>query len=177
MTLTDILLLIACLMSFRPCPKQGKIPKKRRKPIARKSSFHRYDNQFKTYKTDPPDIIRLKAERCRAEQIAANNLAELRLAAILNQLKVRFDYQVILYRPDAVNPKNYIVVDFIAKDYKAAIEVDGKCHDGRKKCDASRDIWLSGHGYRTLRVPAKDVFQARNPVLLKVKEWLNAGRI
>lgn len=159
-------------MSFRPCPKPTNRQKRRRKPIARKARFRRYDNEFKVYKTDPPAIIRLKAEQCRAEQRAANNLAEWRFAGILRQLKIAFEFQVIFYVPDAVIPRSYIVVDFIVEGHKVAFEVDGKCHQTQIRRDAGRDLWLAGQGYRTVRIPARDVFHKRTDVALLVKREL-----
>jgi very-short-patch-repair endonuclease len=51
------------------------------------------------------------------------------------------------------------VLDFACLQSKLAIEIDGAAHDsGRSQAqDGARDEWLANQGYRTLRVPARDV--------------------
>jgi hypothetical protein len=178
MTLPEVLVVLAFvfLMAFSPQPKKGPKPKKPRRFLQRKSTFRTYENAFKTYKTDHPDIIRRKAEQCRAEQRAANNPAEMRFAGILNQLGIRFDplrdYQRIIYVPDNVLPKGYFVPDFIIDDYRVVFEVDGKTHELTKRRDERKDLWFAQRGVRVIRILANDVFKHRADVVLRVKQEL-----
>jgi hypothetical protein len=182
MTLPELLIVLVVLFmslrqkQIRPCPKLGLKPKKRRRPLQRKSTFRTYENAFKTYKTDHPDVIRRKAEQCRAEQRAANNPAEIGCAGILNQIGATFDplrdYQRIVYLPDDRNPKGYFVPDWVLDTYRAVIEVDGKTHLLTKKSDERKDRWFAERGYKVIRILAKDIFHHRADVVLRLKQEL-----
>lgn len=168
MTLTDFIVLLVSLMVFRPQPKKGLPPKKRRKSIARKSRFKLYDHPGKTYRLEPTENIRRKAEECRVRQMAAENPAELWFAGILNQLGIAFDYQVIFYRTGS-----FIVADFVIKDHRVVFEIDGRAaHESQRGYDEGRDRWLATQGYRTVRIAAHSVFHKRTEVALLVKQEL-----
>ena len=55
----------------------------------------------------------------------------------------------------------FFVLDFACLEAKLAIEIDGDAHDrgDRPARDEGRDEWLANHGFRTLRIPAKEVLQ------------------
>jgi hypothetical protein len=91
-------------------------PKKRPKPLQRKGGFRVYDNEFKVYKTDAPAVIRLKPEQCRAEQKAANNIAEWTSSSISTSRVTRLP------------------------------EIDGKCHAHLLDHDRERDGWFATQG-------------------------------
>jgi very-short-patch-repair endonuclease len=171
MIFSDILILLAFLMSLLPpraCPKQGKKTKKPRKPIQRKARFRIYEHPGKAYKLEPTENIRRKAEECRARQIAAANPAELRFAGILNQLGIPFEYQVIFHRTGS-----FICVDFVVRAHRVAFEVDGKAaHASQKGYDIGRDKWLASQGFNTIRIDAAAVFRRRTDTALLVKREL-----
>lgn len=156
------------LRSRRRSPKERPEKKKKRYVIPRKARFKLYDNPLKPYRLQPTEDIRRKAEECRARQIAAENPVELWFAGILNQLGVKFQYQVMFYRVGS-----FICVDFICPEHKVAFEVDGEAyHQGQEGYDNGRDRWLLTQGYRTIRFKAKDVFKKRTDTLLRVKAEL-----
>lgn len=179
MTLTDLAILLVCLMSlrFRPCPKSGPRLKKRRKLIAKKATFETYSNRFKVYKTDPPEEIIRKAEGCRAEQRAANNPAEIRFASIIRQVGAIYnpetDYQRIFYLRDFRGIiRGYFVPDFPLEHYRVVFHVDGKCHLDSWKRDQKIDAYLASIGYKPVRILAADIFRRRTDVALLVKREL-----
>lgn len=43
--------------------------------------------------------------------------------------------------------------DFVFRQYKAVIELDGKSHEGKKDYDSKRDEFITQMGYRILRIP------------------------
>lgn len=60
------------------------------------------------------------------------------------------------------------VVDFFAPVARLVVEVDGSCHAQRGSADARRDRVLARHGYRTLRIAAKLIFEDRAAVVALV---------
>jgi very-short-patch-repair endonuclease len=57
------------------------------------------------------------------------------------------------------HPAGPFILDFACVQARLAIEVDGEAH-GRGDApiyDEARDEWLANQGYRTLRIPARDV--------------------
>ena len=57
------------------------------------------------------------------------------------------------------HPAGPFSLDFACLEAKLAIEVDGEAHDrGTNPArDEGRDEWLANQGYRTLRIPAREV--------------------
>jgi very-short-patch-repair endonuclease len=47
------------------------------------------------------------------------------------------------------------IVDFLAREARVVVEVDGGYHLGRRKADARRDARLARWGYRVVRVEAE----------------------
>jgi very-short-patch-repair endonuclease len=60
------------------------------------------------------------------------------------------------------HPIEPYVLDFYCPAGKLAIEVDGLSHDFPDQAlrDEARDRWLTRHGLRVLRFPARDVLSA-----------------
>ena len=58
------------------------------------------------------------------------------------------------------HPIGPYVVDFVCLERRLVVEVDGGQHteDAHVAHDARRDQWLSGEGYRVLRVSTTDVY-------------------
>ncbi|MGE0328476.1 MAG: endonuclease domain-containing protein [Polyangiaceae bacterium] len=76
------------------------------------------------------------------------------------QLGVTFRRQVVLGR-------RYIC-DFVARDIKLIVEVDGASHQHLRAADARRDAFLARLGYRTLRFTTSEVRQSLERVLLAI---------
>ena len=57
------------------------------------------------------------------------------------------------------HPAGPFVLDFVCLQARLAIEIDGEAHDrGRNPAhDEARDEWLMNRGFRTLRIPAREV--------------------
>ncbi|MDZ3831736.1 MAG: DUF559 domain-containing protein [Sphingopyxis sp.] len=47
--------------------------------------------------------------------------------------------------------------DFLCREARLVVEVDGYSHDMRQAHDENRDDWLARHGYRVLRFANRDV--------------------
>ena len=67
-------------------------------------------------------------------------------------------------RPDGFkfrrqHPAGPFVLDFVCLQSRLTIEIDGEAHNrGRNPArDEARDEWLMNQGFRTLRIPARDV--------------------
>jgi very-short-patch-repair endonuclease len=65
------------------------------------------------------------------------------------------------------------IVDFICREKKLIIEVDGGQHSENAK-DIARDVRLAEAGYRVLRFWNHDVLKNRTGVLEMILEALNA---
>jgi len=63
-------------------------------------------------------------------------------------------------------------LDFYCDAAKLCVEVDGEAHDrgDRPARDARRDAWLAAHGITTLRIPAAEVLNNLDGVLLHITE-------
>jgi BirA family biotin operon repressor/biotin-[acetyl-CoA-carboxylase] ligase len=55
--------------------------------------------------------------------------------------------------------------DFLCRELKLVIELDGFSHDLRPAYDARRDAWMAEEGYRVLRFANADVFANTEGVL------------
>ena len=49
--------------------------------------------------------------------------------------------------------------DFLCRELKLVVELDGFSHDLRVERDAARDRWFAGKGYRVLRFGNADVLR------------------
>ena len=72
-------------------------------------------------------------------------------------------------RQEAVGP---FIVDFICRERKLVIEVDGGQHAESAK-DAARDAQLAREGYRVMRFWNNDVLANREGVLVTILDALN----
>ncbi|WP_232332908.1 endonuclease domain-containing protein [Novosphingobium aquimarinum] len=64
--------------------------------------------------------------------------------------------------------------DFLCRDRRLIVELDGFSHDLRPEHDAARDRWLRDNGYRVLRFPNAEVFANLEGVLTVIREALEA---
>jgi len=64
------------------------------------------------------------------------------------------------------------VLDFACLEAKLAIEVDGEAHDRgiNPAHDGARDEWLANQGFRTLRIPAREVLKNLEGVIAYIEE-------
>jgi very-short-patch-repair endonuclease len=67
-------------------------------------------------------------------------------------------------RPDGFkwrkqHPAGPFVLDFVCLEARLAVEIDGEGHDrgGNPARDDARDEWVMAQGYRTLRIPAREI--------------------
>ncbi|HXW30661.1 MAG TPA: DUF559 domain-containing protein [Xanthobacteraceae bacterium] len=99
----------------------------------------------------------IKTERAR--RLRANSTkAELRLWRRLRSLTLRGQKFV---RQEPIGP---YIVDFVCREQRLVIEVDGSQHATDKR-DAVRDRWLAEHRYRLLRFWNNDVMGNMDGVL------------
>jgi very-short-patch-repair endonuclease len=73
-------------------------------------------------------------------------------------------WQEVRKRPDGFKWRKQhragpFILDFVCLEARLAIEVDGEAHDrgSNPAHDEARDEWLMAQGYRTLRIPARDI--------------------
>lgn len=59
------------------------------------------------------------------------------------------------------------IADFLDREQKVVIEVDGSAHDGRKAYDRERDAVMRAAGYRVIRIEAWEVPH----ILQQVARW------
>jgi len=90
--------------------------------------------------------------------------ARLWLALRGGQLGVTFRRQVVL-------GQRYIA-DFLAREAKLIVEVDGAQHAESRSADANRDRYLATLGYRTLRVSARSVHSDLEGVIALIRAAL-----
>ncbi len=67
------------------------------------------------------------------------------------------------------------VADFLCREEKLVIELDGVSHDARQEEDRRRDGYLKKHGYQTLRFSNADVLTNLEGVLMAILAVLNSG--
>ena len=104
----------------------------------------------------------------RARQLRANSTkAELRL---WRRLRSRTLCGHEFVRQEPVGP---YIVDFVCREHRLVIEVDGGQHATDKR-DAVRDRWLAEHRYRVLRFWNNDVLGNMEGVLETIAAALTA---
>jgi BirA family biotin operon repressor/biotin-[acetyl-CoA-carboxylase] ligase len=60
--------------------------------------------------------------------------------------------------------------DFLCRELKLVVEIDGFSHDLRPDYDAARDRWLRGEGYHVLRFTNADVLGDGEAVAIVIRE-------
>ena len=56
-------------------------------------------------------------------------------------------------------PVGPFFADFLCRELRLVVELDGFSHDRRPERDAARDRWLAGRGHRVLRFANADVLR------------------
>src|SRR5690606_11120654 len=72
-------------------------------------------------------------------------------------------------------PIGPFVADFLCREAKLVVELDGISHDGRQEQDRERDAYLRAQGYQTLRFSNADVLSNLEGVLMAILAVLNSG--
>lgn len=95
----------------------------------------------------------LRLEQCAWANRQELTASEARLWSALKarQLGVQFRREVPL--------AGRYIVDFCAPSVRLVVEVDGRCHESRRRADARRDAELRGLGYRVVRVESQLVMR------------------
>jgi len=78
-----------------------------------------------------------------------------------SQLSAKFSRQMQVGR---------FFADFLCRELKLIVELDGVSHDLRPDYDAARDRWLAGEGYRVLRFANADVLRDPEAVATAIGE-------
>jgi very-short-patch-repair endonuclease len=78
-----------------------------------------------------------------------------------SQLGVKFSRQMEVGR---------FFANFLCRELKLVVEIDGFSHDLRPEYDADRDGWFVGEGYRVLRFTNEDVLRNVAGVVTAVRE-------
>ena len=116
-----------------------------------------------------PDVAILAAEegrdpkRAYADYLRENQTPSERLMA-----------RVLYYLGCDVAPQQVLrgyIVDFLDRENKVVIEVDGTSHDDRHEYDAERDAIMRADGYRVIRIQAWEVPH----MLQQVARWRDAA--
>jgi len=70
------------------------------------------------------------------------------------------------------HPGGFYVLDFFCAEAKLCLEVDGEAHDrgDQPRFDAKRDAWLQMHGIETLRIPAANILNNLEGVIVHILE-------
>lgn len=107
----------------------------------------------------------LLAERAHGMRRALSP-AEARLWQAIRgrQLGVAFRSQVVL--------GGCYIADFLCREARLVVEVDGAQHASSGAADVKRDRFLAKRGYRTLRVAARDVHADLDRVLRLIRAAL-----
>ncbi len=59
--------------------------------------------------------------------------------------------------------------DFLCREHKLVVELDGVSHDRQPERDGARDRWLAAEGYRTLRFTNADVLRDPEAVAIAIR--------
>ena len=96
---------------------------------------------------------------------------EIRLWFELLRNKQMWGYSFLRQRPIM----NYIV-DFMCKELKLIIEVDGYSHEFKYEEDVKRDEILMNEGYTTLKFSEQAVMKDINNVRRAIEIWINENK-
>lgn len=110
-------------------------------------------------------MVRAFQRRSRAEP-TAGELAFARLAGPLwKRARVRYTKEVVFYVAPGISFRS----DFVFRDHRIIVEIDGGSHRGKEQVDAWRDdLLLRLKGYRTLRFSNEDCLERYCWVRLQV---------
>ena len=102
----------------------------------------------------------------RARMLRKNSTrAEIRLWSELLKAKGILGYRFLRQRPI-----DLYIVDFLNKDLKLIVEVDGSSHDSKSVQDAEKDKRLGAKGYSILRFTNEDIMFDLETVKEKIEK-------
>ncbi|RIV89710.1 endonuclease domain-containing protein [Aurantiacibacter xanthus] len=67
-------------------------------------------------------------------------------------------------------PVGPFFADFLCRELKLVVELDGFSHDFRPEADAGRDAWMAAEGYRVLRFTNRDVLENAEGVVMAIRK-------
>ena len=70
-------------------------------------------------------------------------------------------------------PVRRYVADFLCREFRLVVEIDGYSHDLRIEYDAHRTRWLHEQGYNIIRFTNDDVLNAVEGVVVRISEILD----
>lgn len=85
---------------------------------------------------------------------------EIKMEEILKEIGIIFDPQVVIGK---------CIADFVLRESRIVVEVDGKQHESTKEKDASRDKFLRKSGFWVLRFNYQQVFFKKNYVINSIR--------
>ena len=121
---------------------------------------------FRACKRQPGLLGKLARYVEKVERIRKSSAAELEFYSLMVTIGIDPEHHRVVAD---------IEVDFVieANGVKLAIEIDGPSHDFKKQVvDQARDAALRTHGYKPLRLVARDVFEKPADVTAQVEEAL-----
>jgi BirA family biotin operon repressor/biotin-[acetyl-CoA-carboxylase] ligase len=65
--------------------------------------------------------------------------------------------------------------DFLCREHRLIVELDGFSHESREAHDAARTRWLEQAGYRVLRFTNRQALEQTEGVLLEIRRALGLG--
>ncbi|MGB3806188.1 MAG: endonuclease domain-containing protein [Erythrobacter sp.] len=66
--------------------------------------------------------------------------------------------------------------DFLCRELKLVVELDGHSHDVAPERDEARDLWMAREGYRVLRVMNADVLENVEGVVGAIRQEIEKLR-
>ena len=72
-------------------------------------------------------------------------------------------------------PVGPFICDFMCREAKLIVEVDGGQHDPREPLDQNRTTWIEQEGYKLIRFWNNEVFDNLDGVLETIRHALSAG--
>lgn len=150
-------------------------PKKRRKPIARKSRFKTYADIFKSFeRRRSSEEIQRFAEQARQNRLHQETGGERACAELLRDAGLVFERERIEYRRTAEGEiAGFILLDFYLPDFRLCLECDGSAHRGQEKYDHGRDTFLESIGISVLRFSNEDVLKRPQKVREIIREKMS----
>lgn len=105
------------------------------------------------------------ARRLRREATPAERALWVHLSR--SQLGTKFSRQM---------PVGPYIADFLSRELKLVVELDGFSHDVAPERDMTRDRWMRDHGYRVLRFTNADVSENIEGVVMAIREEISRLR-
>jgi hypothetical protein len=167
LTLPEFLLVIlACVILMRACPKSGPRPKKKRKPIPLRGRLKR---RAVALRSRPPSVERVAyARQCQDQNLMQSRNAQPTIATCdaLAALGIGFRREEITWYDGDL----YVLSDFWLPELKVTIELDGSHHRFQHINDSEKAAIIREQtGFSTLRFWNAETLKPDFRQKLKVK--------